>query len=190
MRTYQTLITFDQHQWGTWGGVPLAGRTFPVVSVFHDEGYGTLEIRFMTFLGLRSCWLDMTHARIGRREVIRDYGGMRGALMDRVAAGEPLEAFMDLLVSATGVAAILRRQNMPSLAAKLDDTVGLVLGAAPQQKITCSECGRVVTITGGGFEWGHFSDCPMVSCADEDIDLDLSAMDDFTIYDDSPSERP
>ena len=190
MRTYHTLITFDQYEGITRGGLPLAGGTFPVVSVFHDQEFGTVEVKFLTCLGERSAWLDLTRITWGRREVVRDYQGMRGALMDRVAAGEPLEAFMDLLVSATGVAAILRRQHMPSLAAKLDDTVGLVLGAAPQQKITCSECGRVVTITGGGFEWGHFSDCPMVSCADEDIDLDLSAMDDFTIYDDSPSERP
>jgi hypothetical protein len=161
MRTYQTLITFDQHQWGAWGGVPLAGRTFPVVSVFHDEGYGTLEIRFLTFLGLRSCWLDMTHARIGRREVVRDYQGMRGALMDRKPAGASLVPFMDLLVTSTGAAAILRREGMPHLATELENIVGAVLE---------------------GIDW-----------LDEprgDIYLDISEVDDFTIYDDSPSERP
>jgi len=195
MRTYQTLITFDQYQWAMWGGVPVAGRTFPVTSVFHDQEFGTIEVRFMTFLGLRSCWLDMTQARIGRREVVRDYQGMRGALMDRVAADALLTPFMDLLVSATGVAAILRRERVDFLATELENMVGKVMEAAdwlgqPQERFTCSECGQKVIATTFR-EWGHLTDCPIVSCADEsDIDLDLSAMDEFTIYDDSPSERP
>jgi hypothetical protein len=143
-----------------WEGGDVAGKTFDIRSVHHDldGGYVWVLYEGHYFRGL--AYLDLGEYKISSRKVVRDYQGMRGALMDRKPAGAPLAPFMDLLVTSTGVAAILRREGMPHLATELENVVGAVLE---------------------GIDW-----------LDEprgDIDLDLSAMDDFTIYDDSPSER-
>jgi len=141
-----------------WEGGDVAGKTFDIRSVHHDVNGGYVWVLYEGYYFRGLAYLDLGDYKIRSRAVVRDYQGMRGALMDRVPGEGALGHLADLLTEGTAAAIILEAEGYRDTAGRLAQAVNRVLdeGGYGFARLTCP------------------SDEPM-----NEIDLDLAGLDEM-----------